>query len=262
MTASSDQSKSMTFWEHLDELRIRLRRAVGAYVLAMFAAWYAREPVLAFLVYPFKKAWVQQNLPGEPMLHFAGPADGLMAYLQQSLFAALVFAGPIIFWELWAFIAPGLYKREKKSAVAFMLSSTVLFVAGAGFAWAVAFPVAFTYLLSMSGDLGSHGVAIQPTIMMIDYLGFIGRLLLVFGLIFEIPLVTLFLSVAGIVNYKQLWRFGRWFVLIAFTLGAVLTPPDVTSQFVMAIPMCFLYLLSIGLAYVFGKRPEPEGAKK
>jgi sec-independent protein translocase protein TatC len=91
--------------------------------------------------------------------------------------------------------------------------------------------------------------------MMTDYLDFVGRLLVAFGVIFEIPLVSLFLSSAGIINYKQMWKFGRWFVLIAFTVGAMLTPPDVTSQLIMAVPMCLLYLLSIGIAYVFGKKP-------
>jgi sec-independent protein translocase protein TatC len=103
--------------------------------------------------------------------------------------------------------------------------------------------------------VGADSVAITPTVMMTDYLDFVGRLLLAFGIIFEIPLVSLFLSMSGIINYKQMWKFGRWFVLIAFTLGAVLTPPDVTSQLVMAIPMCLLYLVSIGLAYVFGRKP-------
>lgn len=254
MSAGSDE-KSMTFWEHLDELRDRVRRALIVFVIGCVAAWYAREYVLTVLVYPFRKAWVQQNLPGAPQLHFAAPSDAFMAYVKQSMIAGFVFAAPFIFWQLWAFIAPGLYAKEKKSALLFVFFSTLLFAVGGTFGWYVAFPVAFSYFLSLSGDLGANGVAITPTVMMTDYLDFVGRLLLAFGVIFEIPLVSLFLSSAGIVNYKQMWKFGRWFVLIAFTIGAALTPPDVTSQLVMAIPMCTLYLISIGLAYVFGKKP-------
>jgi len=254
MTANQEE-KTMTFWEHLDELRFRIRRALIGFVVMCVAAWYAREYVLTVLVYPFRKAWVEQNLPGAPELHFAAPSDAFMASVKQSMIAGFVFAAPYIFWQLWAFIAPGLYAKEKKSSLAFVFFSTLLFAIGGTFGWYVAFPVAFSYFLSLSGDLGANGVAIVPTVMMTDYLDFVGRLLLAFGVIFEIPLVSLFLSSAGIINYKQMWKFGRWFVLIAFTLGAALTPPDVTSQLVMAIPMCLLYLVSIGLAYLFGKKP-------
>ena len=252
------QDKPMTFWEHLDELRSRLRAALLAYVVGFGVAWYFREWVLGVLVIPFRQAWIEQKLPGAPELHFAAPGDAFMAYVRQSLLAGLVVAAPVIFWQLWAFVAPGLYAKEKKSALAFVVASTGLFAGGGVFGWRAAFPVAFNYFLSLSGNLGDKGVSITPTVMMNDYLEFVGRLLLAFGAIFELPLVILFLSVAGIVNYVQLWRFGRWFVLIAFTVGAVLTPPDVTSQVIMSVPMCVLYFASIGLAYLFGKRPTPE----
>lgn len=250
--------KAMTFWEHLDELRSRLRGALVAYVIGFGVAWYFREWILGVLVMPFQQAWVEQKLPGTPQLHFAAPGDAFMAYIRQSLIAGLVIAAPVVFWQLWAFIAPGLYAKEKKSAIAFVVASTGLFVGGGAFGWRAAFPVAFNYFLSLSGNLGDRGIAITPTVMMIDYLNFVGRLLLAFGVIFELPLVLLFLSIAGIVNYVQLWRFGRWFVLLAFSVGALLTPPDVSSQVLMSVPMCVLYLLSIGLAYVFGKKPTPE----
>ncbi len=253
--APSDE-KLMSFWEHLDELRNRLRKAIIGLVVGFGVAWAFREEVLTALVYPFRKAWIEQKLPGTPELHFAAPSDAFTAYVHQSLIAGAVVAAPWIFWQVWAFVAPGLYAKEKKSALAFVVSSTALFILGGVFGWRLAFPLAFNYFLSLSGNLGQNGVAIVPTVMMTDYLDFVGRLLLAFGVIFEIPILSLFLSVAGIVNYKQMWRFGRWFVIIAFVVGAVLTPPDVTSQLVMAIPMCVLYFLSVGLAYLFGKRPR------
>jgi sec-independent protein translocase protein TatC len=257
MTAPS-ADKPMTFWEHLDELRNRLRYALLAYVVGFGVAWYVREKILGLLWIPFREAWVSQKLSGPPELHFAAPGDAFMAYVRQSMIAGLVIAAPFMFWQLWAFVAPGLYKKEKKSALAFMISATLLFVGGGMFAWKVAFPVAFNYFLSLSGNMAENGLSISPTVMMNDYLEFVGQLLLAFGAIFELPLLILFLSVAGIVNYLQLWRFGRWFILIAFTVGAVLTPPDVTSQMIMSIPLCVLYFASIGLAYVFGKKPTPE----
>ena len=250
--------KPMSFWEHLDELRNRLRKALVAFVVGFGVAWALREQILGLLVIPFRQAWVEQKLPGTPELHFAAPSDAFMAYVRQSMIAGVVIAAPVVFWQLWAFVAPGLYAKEKKSALAFVVSSSALFAGGGFFGWKVAFPVAFNYFLSMSGNLGDNAVMIRPTVMMTEYLDFIGQLLLAFGAIFELPLLILFLSVAGIVNYVQLWRFGRWFVLIAFTVGAVLTPPDVTSQMIMSIPMCALYFGSIGLAYLFGKRPTPE----
>ena len=120
MTENSGE-KTMTFWEHLDELRVRVRRALIAFILTSVAAWYAREYVLAVLVYPFQKAWLQQNLPGSPQLHFAAPSDAFVAYVKQSMIAGAVFAAPFIFWQLWAFIAPGLYAKEKKTALLFVV---------------------------------------------------------------------------------------------------------------------------------------------
>jgi len=247
--------KTMTFWEHLEELRTRLRRAIIAFGIAAVAAWFAREQVLSFVVYPFNKAWRAENIPGNPQLHFAAPSDAFIAYMKLSMIAGLVVAAPAIFWQLWAFIAPGLYAKEKKTSLLFVASSTFLFASGGLFGWYVAFPVAFGYFLSLAGDLGTNGIEITPTVMMTNYLDFVGKMLLAFGAIFEIPLISVFLAASGIVNYKQMWKFGRWFILIAFILGAVLTPPDVASQLVMAIPMCLLYFASIGLAYIFGRKP-------
>lgn len=255
---SGVDSATMTFWEHLDELRTRIRRALIAFVICSMVTWYAREKVLNVLVYPFRTAWERLGVQGAPTLHFAAPSDAFVAYIKLSMIAGFVAASPIIFWQLWAFLAPGLYAKEKRTALLFVLSSSLLFVAGGVFAWYVAFPAAFGYLLSLSGALEQNGLTIAPTVMMTDYLDFVGRLLVAFGIIFEIPIISLFLSSAGIIDYRQMWKFGRWFVLIAFCLGALLTPPDVPSQLIMAIPMCLLYLLSIGLAYVFGRRPPSD----
>ena len=250
----ANDDKTMTFWEHLDELRTRVRRALVVFAVATIAAWCVREYVLALVVYPFRKAWNAQQLPGIPELHFAAPGDAFIAYMKLSMIAGLVVASPAIFWQLWAFIAPGLYAREKKTTLLFVVSSSVLFAAGGLFGWYAAFPLAFGYFLSLSGEVAANGVSITPTVMMTDYLDFVGKMLLAFGAIFEIPLIALFLSATGIINYKQMWKFGRWFVLIAFIIGAVFTPPDVASQLIMAIPMCLLYFASIGLAYLFGRK--------
>ncbi len=249
---------SMTFWEHLDELRSRVVRALLSYLIGVSVAWVYRDPILNWLWKPFADSWRSENIPGDPTLNFAAPSDAFTAYLQLSLVAGLLLAAPVIFYQLWAFIAPGLYKREKRIALPFVFFSTLLFVGGGVFGWRIAFPVTFQYFLNLAGSAQSSGLAIRPVVMMSQYLDFATHMLLAFGIVFELPLFILFLSIAGIVNYLQLIRFGRWFVLVAFALGAVLTPPDTTSQIIMSVPLCVLYFASIGLAYLFGKRPTPE----
>ncbi len=175
----------------------------------------------------------------------------------------LLLSAPVIFYQLWAYIAPGLYKKEKKIIIPFVFFSTVLFVGGGLFGWRVAFPVTFNYFLGLAGSAPADGgPVINPVVMMPEYLDFVSQMLLAFGIVFELPLFILFLSIAGVVNYLQLWRFGRWFILVAFTVGAIITPPDTTSQLVMSVPLCLLYFVSVGLAFLFGKRPTKEQIDK
>jgi sec-independent protein translocase protein TatC len=256
-----EDDRPMTFWEHLDELRKRITYSVVAVVASVFVAWEVREPVLDALTKPFIDAWREQKIKGDPNLNFSAPGAGFSANLQVSMIIGLALSTPIIFYQLWAFIAPGLYAREKKFVIPFVTLSTLLFVGGGYFGWLAAFPIAFNYFLGFSGSIGTHGLQIQPTIMLDNYLDFVVQMLLAFGIIFELPLFILFLSIAGIVNYLTLIKFGRWFILIAVILAGVLTPPDVTSQLIMAVPLITLYFVSIGLAAIFGKKPTEEQKK-
>jgi sec-independent protein translocase protein TatC len=249
------EDKPMTFWEHLDELRKRVVWSVVSFFLACIAAWEIREWMLGLLVKPFAASWKAQNLAGNPSLHFGAPGAAFVAYIKLTMIGGAAIAAPMIFYQLWSFIAPGLYAREKRFVIPFVLCSTLLFVGGGYFGWRLAFPITFDYFLSMSGTVGTEAVVITPTVMMGEYLDFCAQMLLAFGIIFEIPLFILFLSVAGIVNYLQLIRFGRWFILVAFVVAAVITPPEATSQILMAVPMILLYGLSIGVAWLFGKPP-------
>jgi sec-independent protein translocase protein TatC len=252
----------MTIWEHLAELRKRLIIIILALMIFSAASWEFRETLLAFLVKPYVDAWIANGVPGEPMLHFQTPAAAFMAYFKLSMLGGGVICAPIIFYQLWSFVAPGLYAKEKKFVIPFAVSSTLLFVGGGYFGWKLAFPLAFKYLLGLGGSLTEImlpldvKLSVTPTVMMGEYISFVTRMLLGFGLIFEIPLFIFFMSVAGIVNYLHLIRYGRWFVVGAFLAAAMLTPPDITSQTMMALPMILLYLLSIALAYVFGKPPS------
>jgi sec-independent protein translocase protein TatC len=306
----------MTFWEHLAELRSRLMKIVAATFVGAVAAWFIREDILQWLLGPFQDAWIQ-HFKEAPKVHFKGPADLFMIYIKVAIIAGVILALPIIFYQLWAFIAPGLYKREKRFALPFVFSSTGMFIGGAYYGMKLAFPLAFAYLLAFAtptrdkppeqpdvtavagaaavstvndanggqasvpeaqppgnpSPAGSSvvinpagaadqsvlnkqgGVLIEATIMVDDYIKFIAQMLLAFGLVFELPVVVFFLSVAGVVNYRQLIKFFRYFVVLAFFIAAVFTPPDIGSQFLLAIPMTVLYTISIGIAYVFGRKP-------
>lgn len=243
----------MTFWEHLDELRKRLVWSVIAFFVCCMVAWEFKEVVMNYLSIPFHEAWAAQKLPGNAELHFDAPGAIFTAYFKLSMIVGIGMASPIIFYQLWSFVAPGLYAKEKKFVIPFVLSSSLLFVGGGLFGYKTAFPIMFNYFLGLSGNIGA--LSITPTVMMSQYIDFVSQLLLCFGLIFEIPLFLLFLSIAGIVNYLHLITFGRWFVLASFVIAAIITPPDATSQLLMAVPMCALYVVSIGLAYIFGKKP-------
>ena len=247
--------KPMTFWEHLDELRARLIRSVVALFLGCIVAWEFHGRLLEFLKLPFAQAWAGAGLPGEAALHQAAPAAGFSAYIKLALIGGAALAAPVIFYQLWSFIAPGLYAKEKKYLVPFVTFSTGLFIGGGYFGWRVAIPISFHYFLALSNETGAGHVAITPTFMVGEYIDFCLQVMLGFGLTFELPMILLFLSIAGVVNWIMLIRYGRWFIFIAFVLAAVLTPPDVISQLTMAIPMCLLYGVSIGLVYLFGKPP-------
>jgi len=227
------------------------------------ADWKASDAILAYLNFSqgYRGAAFNGqafNAPAE--LNFAAPSDIFTAYFKLSLIGGLLISAPMMFYQLWSFIAPGLYKKEKKFVIPFVFFSTVLFVGGGLFGWRVAFPVTFSYFLELAGKSGT--MIVRPVVMVPQYLDFVSQMLLAFGIVFELPLFILFLSIAGIVNYLQLLRFGRWFILVAFTVGAIITPPDTTSQLVMSIPLCGLYFVSIGLAYLFGKRPSKEAIAK
>jgi sec-independent protein translocase protein TatC len=250
----------MTVWEHLGELRRRLVWSILSTLPFMYISWEFREMLLDFLVAPLTKAWLKLGL-GEPTLHFANPVDPFVAYLQIAVIVGIILASPFIFYQLWAFVAPGLYKREKAYAIPFALASAVFFAGGAFFGYAVVFPLGFESLLGMAGMLPSHLIKVQPTIMIDQYLTFATRMLLAFGVVFEVPVVVTFLALAGLVNWRQLLKFGRYWVLLASVIAALLTPPDAGSMLLMMGPLVLLYYFSVLLAYFIGPKadkPEPE----
>lgn len=253
--ATDEGGKPMTIWEHLDELRKRLVWSVAAFFAGCFIAWEFHEKLLDFLSRPFIASWKEAGLKGDPLLNFDAPAAAFTAYFRLSMIGGAALAAPFVFYQLWSFIAPGLYAKEKRYIIPFVSLSTLLFVGGGYFGWRVAFPISFNYLLGLSGKVSEGGVTVAPMVMMEKYIDFCSQMLLGFGLVFQLPMLLLFMSIAGIINYLHLIQFGRYFILVAFVVAAIFTPPDVPDQLAMAIPLCLLYAVSIGLVYAFGKPP-------
>ncbi len=251
--SSSTTAAAMTFWEHLEELRSRLIKSAAAILIGFGVAWFYREPLLAWLTRPFLLAWKSDKLTQAPTLHFGSPAALFIAYIKLAAIGGCVFALPVVLYQVWSFIAPGLYAKEKRLALPFVTCSCLLFAAGGWFGWRVAFPVAFRYLLGFSGPVAGTALSISPTVMIDDYLSFVGRMLVAFGLVFELPVVVFFLAIAGVINHRHLIRYSRHFVVAAFLLAAVVTPPDVVSQLLLAIPLCVLYAISILVAWIVNR---------
>jgi sec-independent protein translocase protein TatC len=249
----------MTIWEHLTDLRRRLTLALIGILPGTVAAWELREHILDFLVAPLAKAWPKMGGFGKPSLNFQNPADPFLVYIKVSLIVGIVVASPWIAYQAWSFVAPGLYSREKAYAIPFSLASALFFIGGAFFGYYLVLPVGFEALLGMAGMLPSQVVAVQPVIMIDEYLGFATAMLLAFGVVFEVPVVLTFLAATGVVNWKQLLGFSRYWILISSILAALLTPsPDVGSMLIMMLPLVLLYYVSTLIAYFIGPKVEDE----
>jgi len=247
---------SMTLWEHLEELRGRIVRMAIAFLLGAGVCWVYKEKLFDWLTRPFFAALAENHISHETTLNYSAPAALFIAYVHLAALAGFLVALPIILYQLWAFVAPGLYAREKRFAIPFVVSSCGLFALGGYFGWAVAFPRAFAFLFSFSSD------KVKPTIMVGDYIDFVTRMFIAFGATAELPILVLFLSIAGLITHRHLIKFFRYFIVVAFIIAAVLTPPDPMSQILMAIPLIGLYGISIGVAYFVTMGRERARAKE
>jgi sec-independent protein translocase protein TatC len=262
--------RRLPFSEHLRELRIRLWRSIVAYIIAIFVCWGFWKPLFALLVKPLVVALQAAKLPVK--LIAISPTEPLWVPLKLSMLAAVFVASPVVFWELWKFVAPGLYAKEKRYALPFVLSSVVMFVGGALFAYFVILPIAYPVLLGFAkGNLAQindifgikvnmsmgPAVVIEPNLTLDHVFGFSIKLLLGCGLIFELPLLITFLAGVGVVTHRSLWRFNRYAIVLSFVLGALITPgPDIMSQVLVSVPLIGLYNLSILVAWILTKRRE------
>jgi sec-independent protein translocase protein TatC len=277
-----DGDKRMPFLAHLDELRSCLRNASIAILSGTLVAYIFRKYLFAILARPLIFAWQEAQREvgiGKPEMVFTSPVEAFMVLFKLSLLVGVFLASPFVFRELWRFISPGLYHRERRWGLGFILSSVFLFVGGAAFAYVYVLPASYKYFLGYAGEslgmikevLGtavdvklSLPFDIKPMITMDEYFGLTSMLLLVFGAVFELPLVLAVLAILGIVSAKQLWKWNRFAVVIFAVLGAVLTPGDlVVGQLAMTASLTVLYNLSILIAFIVGKkRKEREAAEE
>ena len=226
----------LTLTEHLVELRTRLIRSL--IVLAVgtgIAAFYSKE-IFALLQQP-----LLTTLPEGASFITTNPIEPMVTYLKVALLAGVFFSSPFIFYQLWRFVAPGLLAHEKKWAIAFVTAATLFFVGGALFGYFVIFPVGFRFFVLILA-----GTEIQMMPQMREYLGFIAKMLLTFGLVFELPVILSLLARIGIVNRRQLANARRYVVVLSFLVAGFLTPgPDVLSQLLLAVPLLVLYEVSL-----------------
>lgn len=240
--------------DHLIELRRRLLYCVLALVLAFAVCFYFVKPIYGFLVHPLAQA-------GQDKLVFTSIMGGFFVELKVAFFAAVMVAFPIVAVQLWQFVAPGLYRKEKKALLPFLLATPALFVAGASLAYWVTIPTALHFLLGYQGELGG-GVEQVALPDAEKYLGFVMQFLFAFGISFLLPVLLMLLERAGIVTYEQLKGAWRYSVVAAFAIAAVLTPPDIGSQLLLAIPLCGLYFLSLVAIWFTRRRREKENEKE
>ncbi|WP_245523300.1 twin-arginine translocase subunit TatC [Syntrophotalea carbinolica] len=231
--------------DHLDELRRRLMIAGGAWLLGALICYAFSQQLFQAVSAPLRQA-----LPEGSSLVFIHATEPFFTYIKLSAMAGLLLSLPVIFWQLWAFVAPGLYPSEKRLALPFVLASSGCFGAGAWFGFGYVFPLVFRFLVSYGTEVGN----ISAMLSMGAYLSLSCRLLLAFGLVFELPILIFFLTRMGIVDHFWLARRRRTALLLAFVVGAVLTPPDIVSQLAIAGPFVVLYEVSIVVARVGAKR--------
>ncbi len=250
----------MTFIEHLEELRDRLISSLIPVIPLFVIAWIFREQIFSLLVIPLNQAWQSMGM-GKPKLHFSSPVDPIVVYLKQSGVVALLGASPWVFYQAWSFIAPGLYAKEKRLLVPFVAASTVCFTIGGLFGWFYIFPPTFKTLLEFAGELPGGMVTIEATLMMGEYVSFVAQMLFVFGITFEVPVVIVFLSLAGIVTAKQLIGFGRWWLVVSSVLSALLTPTqDALSMLILLVPLVGLYYVAVGFAHLIDMQRARKAA--
>ena len=225
---------------HIADLRKRLITSSLVLIAAFFACFFFYEPILGWMMIP-----VEAVLPPNSQMVAVEIQETFFTALKVAFFSGFLISLPVIFWQLWLFLAPGLYDHEKKLVIPFVFFATLMFLSGAAFAYWIVVPFGFEFLV----NFGSAVVTVLPSIG--KYVGFFTKLLFGFGVAFELPVITFFLAKIGLVSDKTLKDFFKYAIIIIFIMASLLTPPDVLTQFLMAGPLIILYGVSIYIAKIF-----------
>ena len=236
-------STEMSFAAHLQELRWCLLKSIIAVFIRAAICYSFWRPILSFFTsYPLSKA------PMMPDLVYLDPTEAFLVSVKIALFGGIVLSIPFVFYQVWKFIAPGLFSNEKNFVLPVVLFSTFFFISGAGFAYFLVIPLAFRFLMGFNTE------KLMPMFSINNYIGFILKILIAFALTFELPVFSFILTRMGLLTSSFLIKSFKYAVIIIFIMAALLTPPDVFTQILMAIPLVFLYSLSIGISYLVEKK--------
>ena len=238
----STKNDKMTFIDHLEELRwVLIRCFIAIGVCAVPCGVYWRKIFELFAVYPLR---LSEPIP---LIIYTAPAEGVVLSIKISLISGFIVATPYIFWQIWRFVAPGLYKKEKRVIISVAMASTLCFLMGFAFCYYL-LPLVMKFLTGFATGI------IEPFFRIDEYLNFLITMSIAFGIAFELPVVAFVLSKMGVIDHKFLLKYFRYIIVGIFVLAAVLTPPDVLSQILLAMPLILLYGVSICIAYVVSRK--------
>ncbi len=237
-----EQLQAMSFLEHLEELRRRIIYSILFVMMGFVACWYKAGVIFGYMQRPIVTALAAHKL--DTQLVYLNPTEPFNLYLKIGLFAGIFVASPFILYQVWAFIAPGLYRHERRYVLPFMFSTVGLFVAGGAFGYKMVYPAALDFLIG-------YGQGLKPMITIGEYTDLFMTIILGLGAVFEMPILVFFLALMGIVSAKWMWDNLRYSILVIFIIAAILTPTtDIMNMCIFAAPMIVLYLFSIGVAYL------------
>jgi sec-independent protein translocase protein TatC len=238
----NEKLKEMGFLDHLEELRSGLICVIAVWLGVSIVLWFFSKPLIDFLL---------AGIPVES-LYFHAPAEAFMIRMKLSFIAGFLVSFPYILFRVWAFVSPGLFSSEKKAIFPFVFPSTLLFYFGVLFAYWIMIPVVLDFFMKFGTAM------LSPLLSVEKYFSFAGRLCFTFGIVFQLPLAIIFLTVAGVISPEKLLKQWRWVVLAVFVAGALLTPPDPVSQLLMALPLIILFFISVILSIIVRKRGRRE----
>lgn len=245
-TTGPSADVQMPFTSHLAELRSRLIKSCIAVAIAFLACFPVADEIFAVLADPLRRLQV-------PDLILIGTSvtGAFLTKIKVSFVAAVIIALPVLLWQAWQFVAPGLYEHEKRYTRSFVVFGSFFFICGVAFCYEVVLQLGLRFLLGRY-----QAIHVQPLIHMNEYLGLVSRLVLTFGALFEFPVVVYFLARVGLIDHRFLVRHARYAIIGVALIAAILTPPDLISQLLLMLPLSLLYAVSIGVAYVGCKRKK------